>query len=233
MPVEASAQSYYSTPLSMEMGALSLSTSRQFSEEEIESPIKMLDPKFIAELEKHLGQKEANANMNKNAVLPSSSNSVRNCSLPSRSSGSIIPALRPPPGKLSQKNSPVSSDKIYNLPMASPLPASWSDKVRNSLYSKTVNLNSSAVCGNVSSKLIPSTDHYGTLLNVAGPPDLLQFGRMCSSDSDRTSACDDTIDSCTVQKLQFSMPQTSGGCEVLPTPKVSEKQVSELNTEKL
>jgi hypothetical protein len=100
--------------------------------EESKSPIKMLDPKFIAELEKHLGQKEASANTNiPNSFVRSSPTNVCSVGMPEKvgnpvvastssvgksqqneSPGtSVIPALKPPPQsmKVSQKISPLTS----------------------------------------------------------------------------------------------------------------------------
>lgn len=102
------------------------------NKEEIKSPVKMLDPKFIAELEKHLGQKEASANTNPpNSLVRSSPTNVCSVGMPEKvgnpvvastssvgkskqneSPGtSVIPALKPPPqsSKVSQKNSPLTS----------------------------------------------------------------------------------------------------------------------------
>ena len=95
----------------------------------VKSPVKMLDPKFIAELEKHLGQKEASANTNPPNSLVNSSPSRTFDSIGNKvgtpvfgstnSTGrskqnespgtSYIPALKPPPQsiKVSQKNSPL------------------------------------------------------------------------------------------------------------------------------
>jgi hypothetical protein len=100
------------------------------SEENVESPVKMFDAKFIAELEKHLGQKEASANTNPpNGNVGSSSTNV--CSnfpaavvatptntgstARSKQNGSpgmsVIPALKPPPqsNKVLQKNSSLTT----------------------------------------------------------------------------------------------------------------------------
>jgi hypothetical protein len=102
------------------------------NEEEIKCPVKMLDPKFIAELEKHLGQKEASANTNPpNSIMRPSPANVCSVAVPAKvgtpvsvntsSAGkskqnesprtSVIPALRPPPqsSKVLQKNSPSAS----------------------------------------------------------------------------------------------------------------------------
>lgn len=107
------------------------------NEEEIKSPVKMLDPKFIAELEKCLGQKEACANTNPpnsnvrfsptdacsdfplgmsakggTTVLGNISSVGR--SKQNESAGtSVIPPLKPPPhsSKVSQKNSSLTSSK--------------------------------------------------------------------------------------------------------------------------
>jgi hypothetical protein len=101
------------------------------SEEKIKSPVKMLDAKFIAELEKHLGKREASANTNppNSNVVSSSANLHSNIpakvgtplfvntgsvgrSKENESPGtSVIPSLKPPPqsSKVSLKNSPLTS----------------------------------------------------------------------------------------------------------------------------
>jgi hypothetical protein len=103
---------------------------RVASEGNVKSPAKMFDANFIAELEKHLGQKEASANTNPpNRHLGSSPANV--CSnfpvakvatptntgstVRSKQNGSpgtsVIPALKPPPqsNKALQKNSSLTS----------------------------------------------------------------------------------------------------------------------------
>jgi len=101
------------------------------SEENIKSPIKMFDVKFIAELEKHLGKREASANTNPpNSNVGSSPVNVYS-NFPekagtlvfantgslgrSKENGSpgtsVIPSLKPPPqsSKVSQKNASLTS----------------------------------------------------------------------------------------------------------------------------
>jgi hypothetical protein len=101
------------------------------SEENIESPIKMFDVKFIAELEKHLGKREASANTNPpNSNVGSlqanvysnfpakvgtpvftNTGSVGRRKENESPGASVIPSLKPPPqsSKVSQKNSPLTS----------------------------------------------------------------------------------------------------------------------------
>jgi len=101
------------------------------SEENIKSPIKMFDVKFIADLEKHLGKREASANTNppNSNVGPSPVNVYPNFpekpgtpvftntgsvgrSKENGSPGtSVIPSLKPPPqsSKVSQKNASLTS----------------------------------------------------------------------------------------------------------------------------
>lgn len=101
------------------------------SEENIKSPIKMFDMNFIAELEKHLGKREASANTNPpNSNVGSSplnvySNFPEKAGTPlfantgsigrSKENGSpgtsVIPSLKPPPqsSKVSQKNASLTS----------------------------------------------------------------------------------------------------------------------------
>lgn len=106
------------------------------SEENVKSPVKMFDAKFIAELEKHLGQKEASANTNPpNGNVRSSSTNVcsnfpagkvatpTNTGSASRSKQngapgtSVIPALKPPPqsNKVLQKNSSLTTSSKCSL----------------------------------------------------------------------------------------------------------------------
>jgi len=94
----------------------------------------MLDPKFLAELEKNLGQKEASANLNQ---LPANN---------------TIPILKPPPQSTKvAKNSPlknVNTPQAALLPSpsaqpATQLPSGWDSNVRKSWYQKTVNVNQS------------------------------------------------------------------------------------------
>lgn len=101
------------------------------SEENIKSPIMMFDVKFIAELEKQLGKREASANTNPpNSNVGSSPANVypnfpEKAGTPvfpntgsvgrSKENGSpgtsVIPSLKPPPqsSKVSQKNAPLTS----------------------------------------------------------------------------------------------------------------------------
>lgn len=101
------------------------------SEENMKSPIKMFDVKFIADLEKHLGKREASANTNPpNSNVGSSpinvySNFPEKSASPvfantgsvgrSKENGSpgtsVIPSLKPPPqsSKVSQKNASLTS----------------------------------------------------------------------------------------------------------------------------
>ncbi|KDR13827.1 activated CDC42 kinase 1 isoform X2 [Zootermopsis nevadensis] len=136
------------------------------NKEEIKSPVKMLDPKFIAELEKHLGQKEASANTNPpNSFVSSSPTNVCSVGMPEKvgnpvvastssigkskqneSPGtSVIPALKPPPqsSKVSQKNLPLTS--TAQLPTGIKM-------LQNSWEWKTVNLKSEDGAGSGSPK---------------------------------------------------------------------------------
>lgn len=100
------------------------------SEEHVKSPVKMFDAKFIAELEKHLGQKEASANTNPpnrnvgasptnvssnfpaaKVATPTNTGPVVRSKQNGSPGTSAIPALKPPPqsNKATQKNSSVTS----------------------------------------------------------------------------------------------------------------------------
>lgn len=69
----------------------SASNTRPYTNAELdESPVKKLDPKFISELEKHLGQKEASANTHNTWNHVEGKNNV------GEPPGGI-PALVPPP----------------------------------------------------------------------------------------------------------------------------------------
>lgn len=90
------------------------------------SPVKMLDAKFIAELEKHLGQKEASANTDKSFV---------DLNFIGKSPNDSVPVLRPPPQTVRNLQR-----KPSNVTPPTPLPAG--SLVQNSWASKSVNLRS-------------------------------------------------------------------------------------------
>ncbi|XP_047111366.1 activated Cdc42 kinase Ack isoform X1 [Schistocerca piceifrons] len=102
-PVPAESPSNYTGMLGMaaEFSRLSVAS----------SSLPVADAKFAADLEKHLGQKEASANTHMEGTAPR----LR---------------LRPPPQQVARRPSSRSAA----------LPAGWSATVRNVLYSKTVNL---------------------------------------------------------------------------------------------
>ncbi|XP_034184904.2 activated Cdc42 kinase [Osmia lignaria lignaria] len=87
---------------------------------------KKLDPAFLAELEKHLGEKEASKNMNASQQNPESSDSYSSVN---KLQENTIPALRPPPQSAKPK-SPQIDYRSNNLP----------SKVQNSWQSKTSNI---------------------------------------------------------------------------------------------
>nr|CAD7400794.1 unnamed protein product [Timema cristinae] len=136
----------------------SSSSQKPLANKEDESPVKLLDLKFISELEKHLGQKEASANLmntpsNSFMLSAHPNNVLAGQVVPSSQNGSmpVIPMLRPPPqsNKLTQKNSPSAkySDTLTStsgalLPVGNQmqLPSTWGSKVQNTWYSKSVNL---------------------------------------------------------------------------------------------
>nr|CAD7454807.1 unnamed protein product [Timema tahoe] len=136
----------------------SSSSQKPLANEEDDSPVKLLDLKFISELEKHLGQKEASANLMNtpsNSLILSAhpNNASAGQVVPSSQNGSmpVIPMLRPPPqsNKLTQKNSPsakypntLTSTSGALLPVGNQmqLPSTWGSKVQNTWYSKSVNL---------------------------------------------------------------------------------------------
>ncbi|XP_026273793.2 activated Cdc42 kinase Ack isoform X2 [Frankliniella occidentalis] len=96
----------------------------------LQEPNRMLDPKFLAELEKHLGQKEASANLNNLSTENSDITNVGN--------KHSIPALRPPP----------QSSKVVNKPqaktLASPSVPSASVSNPNSWQPSTVQFRTSS-----------------------------------------------------------------------------------------
>ncbi|KAJ9589589.1 hypothetical protein L9F63_017174 [Diploptera punctata] len=106
------------------LGNPSSSQPAMISDDRVKSPVKMLDPKFIAELEKHLGQKEASANTNPPNSLTNSSLSRSFDTFSSKST------------KVAQKNSPLLVAEMQS-------PVSSGIKVlQNSWEWKTVNLRS-------------------------------------------------------------------------------------------
>ncbi|CAL7942057.1 unnamed protein product [Xylocopa violacea] len=87
---------------------------------------KKLDPAFLAELEKHLGEKEASKNMITTQQNPESSDPY---SPVNKLQDNTIPALRPPPQTIKRK-SPQIDYRSTNLP----------SKVQNSWQSKSTNI---------------------------------------------------------------------------------------------
>ncbi|CAK9818831.1 Activated Cdc42 kinase Ack [Anthophora quadrimaculata] len=87
---------------------------------------KKLDPAFLAELEKHLGEKEASKNMNASLQNPGTSDPYSSVN---KLQDNTIPALRPPPQTVKRK-SPQIDYRSTNLP----------SKVQNSWQSKSINI---------------------------------------------------------------------------------------------
>ncbi|XP_076160209.1 activated Cdc42 kinase [Ptiloglossa arizonensis] len=87
---------------------------------------KKLDPAFLAELEKHLGEKEASKNMNASQESPGVSDPYSSVN---KLQENTIPVLRPPPQSTKPK-SPQIDHRSSNLP----------SKVQNSWQSKTTNI---------------------------------------------------------------------------------------------
>lgn len=128
---KAAVEDRVNTPLLTSVSSSQPVKQQVMSEENIKSPIKMFDVKFIAELEKHLGKREASANTNPpNSNVGSSpinvySNFPEKAGIPvfantgsvgrSKENGSpgtsVIPSLKPPPqsSKVSQKNASLTS----------------------------------------------------------------------------------------------------------------------------
>lgn len=91
-----------------------------------ETGVKTLNSKFISELEKHLGQKEASANTH---------NTWNHCQVKNTSNESI-PALLPPPQSVRSLQRKPSN--VTTVPNPTPLPAG--SLVQNSWLTKSVNL---------------------------------------------------------------------------------------------
>ncbi|XP_033327373.1 activated Cdc42 kinase [Megalopta genalis] len=87
---------------------------------------KKLDPAFLAELEKHLGEKEASKNMNASQEVAGPSEPYSSVN---KLQENAIPTLRPPPQSTKPK-SPQIDHRTSNLPT----------KVQNSWQSKTTNI---------------------------------------------------------------------------------------------
>ncbi|KOC68004.1 Activated CDC42 kinase 1 [Habropoda laboriosa] len=87
---------------------------------------KKLDPAFLAELEKHLGEKEASKNMNASQQNPGTSDPYSSVN---KLQDNTIPTLRPPPQTVKRK-SPQIDYRCTNLP----------SKVQNSWQSKSTNI---------------------------------------------------------------------------------------------
>ena len=97
---------------------------------------KKLDPAFLAELEKHLGEKEASKNTNatQHQQQQQQQQSVVACSpyagVPKSQDNSGIPMLRPPPQPLKSKSPQSDPRAVVNI----------TNKVQNSWQSKSTNI---------------------------------------------------------------------------------------------
>ncbi|KAL2713184.1 activated Cdc42 kinase Ack [Vespula squamosa] len=89
---------------------------------------KKLDPAFLAELEKHLGEKEASKNTN--ATQQHSNESHTYTLINKLQDNSTIPALRPPPQSIKPKSPQMDQRTSTHLP----------SKVQNSMQSKNTNV---------------------------------------------------------------------------------------------
>ncbi|XP_043494183.1 activated CDC42 kinase 1 [Polistes fuscatus] len=90
---------------------------------------KKLDPAFLAELEKHLGEKEASKNTN--ATQQHSNNEAHTYTLINKlQDNSTIPTLRPPPQSIKPKSPQLDQRTSTHLP----------SKVQNSMQSKNTNI---------------------------------------------------------------------------------------------
>ncbi|XP_046819470.1 activated Cdc42 kinase Ack [Vespa crabro] len=89
---------------------------------------KKLDPAFLAELEKHLGEKEASKNTN--ATQQHSNESHTYTLINKLQDNSTIPALRPPPQSIKPKSPQMDQRTSTHLP----------SKVQNSMQSKNTNI---------------------------------------------------------------------------------------------
>ncbi|XP_017882806.1 uncharacterized protein LOC108626579 [Ceratina calcarata] len=87
---------------------------------------KKLDPAFLAELEKHLGEKEASKNMIASQSNPETSDPYSSVT----KQDNMIPALRPPPQTAKRKSPQLADYRSSNLP----------SKVQNSWQSKSTNI---------------------------------------------------------------------------------------------
>ncbi|XP_075237190.1 activated Cdc42 kinase isoform X2 [Lycorma delicatula] len=154
----------------------SIMTANEFIES---SPVKKLDPKLIAVLEKNLGVKEANANTSDvNKTISFNKKSVLN--------DNYIPPLRPPPSSsLSQNHRQYKPLNIATVSAASgssssssvyaQLPTSWQSKIHNSWSSpppinptKSVNLRSdNYVMSNFTSEQYSNCDISSNCINTS------------------------------------------------------------------
>ncbi|XP_054286278.1 activated Cdc42 kinase Ack-like isoform X1 [Macrosteles quadrilineatus] len=172
-----------------------------------ESPVKKLDPKFITELEKHLGQKEASANTHNtwNHVVAKSG------------SGESIPALMPPPqsgGRLQRK----PSNAAATLPAGSLVQNSWSTKSVNLRSESNRYSRAQSVClpqnWNVTEQGTGSSKdlRYG---NLAAAGDA--FGSSPSVNSvSKNVHFDQTLSESLVSKMWISQQQNEQGTNSQP-----------------
>lgn len=106
---------------------------------------KKLDPAFLAELEKHLGEKEASKNTNAAQQHTNESNTYT--SINKLQDNSIIPTLRPPPQSVKPKSPQMDQRGNAHLPI----------KVQNSWQSKNTNIQKPTIQQQQEQRLVEST----------------------------------------------------------------------------
>ncbi|XP_012282721.1 activated CDC42 kinase 1 isoform X2 [Orussus abietinus] len=108
--------------LAQSLGELHVDTGPQASP-------KRLDPAFLAELEKHLGEKEANKNTNASQTQPGPSGSTQYAAVNKLQESCAIPILRPPPQSAKPKSPLADQRGTCGLP--SKVQNSWRPKSTN------------------------------------------------------------------------------------------------------
>ncbi|XP_012139308.1 activated Cdc42 kinase [Megachile rotundata] len=171
---------------------------------------KKLDPAFLAELEKHLGEKEASKNMNASQQNPESSDPYSSVN---KLQENTIPALRPPPQSAKPK-SPQIDYRSNNLP----------SKVQNSWQSKTSNIQQPRTQPEQRVLETSTEQMVGQIWQQSQTPQLGTYGNTQANLNLLQIAPSNLSNQCNVSKTNFNHGQNSLPAvnqAALPNPPIS------------